>query len=244
MRLNRVFIAAELNVGARVALPAPAAGHLLRVLRLRTGDPCVLFNGDGHDYPARIATADIRQAAAVIDACQPADTESALTITLAQALARGDKMDWIVQKATELGVATIVPLTCARSEVKLDPARADRRLAHWRQVAISACEQCGRARLPILASPTAPAALTPALPPSPTLRLILDPLADAPLSEMPPAAGVVIAIGPEGGWADSDLDALATQGFKRARLGPRILRTETAGLAAIAALQAWHGDLG
>jgi 16S rRNA (uracil1498-N3)-methyltransferase len=170
--------------------------------------------------------------------------ESPLQLTLAQGVARGEKMDLIVQKATELGVVRIVPLLTERSEVKLDAARAEKRLAHWRAVAASACEQSGRARLPEIA-PTQPLAswLAGLAGDHSSLRLALLPEAARSSRDLRfAAAGVLLVVGPEGGLGERDIEALTTAGFDGLRLGPRILRTETAGLAALAALQALHGD--
>jgi 16S rRNA (uracil1498-N3)-methyltransferase len=214
------------------------------VLRLQAGDACVLFNGDGHDYAARVVVASKRELRVAIDAAAVVDNESPLPITLLQGVARGEKMDLILQKATELGVARFVPVWSQRSEVKLDEARAAKRLAHWQGVVVAACEQCGRARVPTVEAPLALAAALTALPAGGT-RLTLDPGGDCnPASLAPPADGFVLAVGPEGGWSALDRDQLAAVGFTGLRLGPRILRTETAGLAAIAALQARLGDLG
>lgn len=244
MRLTRVHVDRPLSPGAEIALPDNAATHLARVLRLREGDSCVLFNGDGHDYPARIVALGRREVRVAVSAGEPAATESPLRIVLLQGIARGEKMDLILQKATELGVASIHPASSQRSEVKLDATRADKRLAHWRSVVASACEQCGRARVPQVAPP---AALQPALRDLPAggLRLILDPdgARSLPSLSLEPARPVVLAVGPEGGWSPLDREQLQAAGFDGLRLGPRILRTETAGLAAIAALQARFGDL-
>lgn len=244
MRLTRVFVDTPLQAGGALTLPEDSAGHLLRVLRLQAGDACVLFNGDGHDYPARITSAGKRDAQVEITGCQRLANESPLAITLVQAIARGDKMDWIVQKATELGVAAIIPVTSERSEVKLDGQRADKRAAHWRGTAISACEQSGRARLPALAPLTALKDLQPMLAATGP-RLLLDPdtTQSAATLQWDQATCIAIAVGPEGGWSDNDIRLLSAQGFTGMRLGPRILRTETAGLTAISALQALHGDL-
>lgn len=245
MRVTRVHVDAPLAAGATVALPEAAAGHLLRVLRLDVGDACVLFNGDGFDYPARIVTAGKRDASVELGAPRAPGNESALRVLLLQAVARGEKMDWIVQKATELGVHGIVPVTSERTEVKLDAQRADKRLAHWRAIAAAACEQSGRARVPAIAPPQALAQALAALPHD-ACRLILDPQADAIALGGLALAGdavVAVAIGPEGGWSTRDLSQLAEAGFRGLRLGPRVLRTETAGLAAIAALQARYGDM-
>ncbi|WP_394686581.1 16S rRNA (uracil(1498)-N(3))-methyltransferase [uncultured Xanthomonas sp.] len=243
MRLTRCHVELPLHAGAELSLPEDVANHLLRVLRLREGDPCVLFNGDGCDYPAELLQAGKRNASVRIGAAQPVDNESPLAITLLQGVARGEKMDLILQKATELGVAAIVPVWAERTEVKLDAARVDKRVAHWRSVVISACEQSGRARVPQLSAPLALADAARAAADSPC-RLILDPQGEHRLRSLTiGGAAATIAIGPEGGWSPRDRATLEAAGFVGLRLGPRILRTETAGLAAIAALQAHHGDL-
>ena len=155
MRLTRCHVDTSLTVGASLALPETAANHLARVLRLREGDACVLFNGDGHDYDARITAVGKRGVQAEIMAARSVDNESPLHVTLLQGVARGEKMDLILQKATELGVAAIVPVMAERTEVKLDAERTAKRVAHWCSVIASACEQSGRARLPVLSAPAA-----------------------------------------------------------------------------------------
>jgi 16S rRNA (uracil1498-N3)-methyltransferase len=243
MRLTRSHVDLPLAIGAEVALPDDVAAHLLRVLRLQAGDPCVLFNGDGHDYEARIVAAGKREARAEILAARRVDNESPLRITLLQGVARGEKMDWILQKATELGVHRILPASSDRSEVKLDAQRADKRLAHWRGIVVSACEQSARAVVPEVVAPQSLAAAAP-------LRdgrgFILDPFADASLASLGgmDLRACTLAIGPEGGWSPRDRAQLVAAGYTGLRLGPRVLRTETAGIAAIAALQALCGDLG
>lgn len=243
MRLTRSYVALPLAPGDEIPLPEDVAGHLVRVLRLQPGDACVLFNGDGHDYDARLVAAGKREARAEILAARPVKNESPLRISLLQGIARGEKMDWILQKATELGVARIVPVDSERSEVKLDAARAEKRLAHWREVVVAACEQSGRAVVPEV------------LPPQPLGRgaalregrgFLLDPVATHTLASLqgnPPGA-CMLAIGPEGGWSPRDHEQLLAAGYEGLRLGPRVLRTETAGIAAISALQALAGDLG
>ncbi|QIL21358.1 16S rRNA (uracil(1498)-N(3))-methyltransferase [Thermomonas sp. HDW16] len=243
MRLTRSHLHMPLQAGNEVALPEDVAAHLLRVLRLQVGDACVLFNGDGHDYDARIVHLDKREARAEVIAARRIDNESPLRITLLQGIARGEKMDWILQKATELGVARILPVTSDRSEVKLDAQRAEKRLAHWRGIVIAACEQSGRAMLPDVDAPQSLLAAA-------SLRsgrgFILDPFADDTLSSLRYAElhDCTIAIGPEGGWSPRDRELLVVAGFEGLRIGPRVLRTETAGIAAITALQALCGDLG
>ena len=244
MRLTRCPIDLSLAVGQRLPLPEETANHLVRVMRLREGDGCVLFNGDGHDYAATLVAVGKREVQVRIDGAQAIDNESPLPITLLQGIARGEKMDLILQKATELGVSRIIPVNAERTEVKLDAARAEKRIAHWRSVVGSACGQSGRARIPAIDAPQSLAGAAAVLPEQ-TLRLTLDPLGEHRLASLPaaPANGVVIAIGPEGGWSPRDRQQLADAGFQGLQLGPRILRTETAGLAAIAALQARLGDL-
>lgn len=244
MRLTRSHVDLSLADGARITLPEDSAAHLVRVLRLREGDACVLFNGDGRDYPARLVQAGKREAVVELGDALPAGNESPLRITLLQGIARGEKMDLILQKATELGVAAVVPVNSERTEVKLDAERAGKRLSHWREVVVSACEQCGRATLPDIAPPQTLEGAARAVD-GETLRLILDPEATHRLATLvaPASMRIAIAIGPEGGWSPRDLATLTEAGFAGLRLGPRVLRTETAGLAAIAALQAAFGDL-
>lgn len=243
MRTIRTYVDLPLAAGTELDLPAAAAEHIVRVLRLAVGDVVTLFNGDGNDYAATLldagrAGARVRVTTAHVNTC-----ESPLALTLAQGIARGDKMDLVVQKATELGVARVVPLATERSEVRLDAARAAKRHAHWRAVAASAGEQCGRSRVPEILPLTPIDAWLAALADDGALRLALLPVATRSLREcQPSAAGTVLVIGPEGGLGPRDVEALDAAGFIGLRLGPRILRTETAGIAALAALQALHGD--
>lgn len=243
MRTIRTYVDLPLSAGAELDLPAAAAEHLVRVLRLAVGNPVTLFNGDGHDYAATLLSVGRGATHVRITAMQVNAAESPFALTLAQGLARGDKMDLVVQKATELGVTRVVPLVTERSEVRLDAARAAKRHAHWRAIAVSACEQCGRARVPEILPATPLAAWLTALPDDGALRLALLPTATCSLRQLPaPAAGALVVIGPEGGLGAHDIAALVDAGFTGLSLGPRILRTETAGLAALAALQAMHGD--
>lgn len=244
MRMTRVYMDAPLGESLLVDLPEHAGGHLVRVLRLREGDTCVLFNGDGHDYDARITAIGKRGVQAEVIRGRRIDNESPLSIHLLQGIARGEKMDLILQKATELGVTHVMPVHSDRSEVKLEGARAIKRLAHWRGVVASACEQSGRAVLPEVSEP-APLMQGIAAAGLPALRCYLSPLAAGGIDtlEAPADGQLLIAVGPEGGWSERDLQSLDQAGFMGLRLGPRILRTETAGLAAIAALQMRLGDL-
>jgi 16S rRNA (uracil1498-N3)-methyltransferase len=242
MRVVRHFVELPLSEGALVELPEVAVGHLVRVLRLGPGDRVQLFNGDGHDYEAELLAAGKRGAQARVLGRRAVERESPLRITLAQGIARGEKMDWVLQKVTELGVARIAPVVSERTEVKLDAERAGKRGAHWRGVIAGACEQSGRARLPEL---LAPAGLADFLASEgSTHRYALDPGANATLASLQLAAGdsLCLLVGPEGGLSERDLAMARAAGFQGLRLGPRILRTETAALAAIAGLNALYGD--
>jgi len=243
MRLTRCSIELPLHLGQVIDLPAASARYLAQVLRLRLGDCCVLFNGDGYDYSAVICALNKQNVQVRIESRQAVDNESSLGITLLQGIARGEKMDLILQKATELGVNAIIPVNSQRSEVRLDANRAEKRVAHWQAVVTAACAQCGRAYIPLVAAPQPLAQALSALPSA--LRLFLDPAKQAQkIAELtaPLAKQVILAIGPEGGWSARDREQLTAAGFHRVRLGPRILRTETAGLAAMAVLQTHWGD--
>jgi 16S rRNA (uracil1498-N3)-methyltransferase len=245
----RVYLDLPLASGSELLLPAAAAGHVVRVLRLRRGAPLTLFNGRGGSYAATLLDAGRHEQARVaVGAHDPRERESPLPITLLPGIARGERMDLIVQKATELGVARIVPLLCERSVVRLDHRQAERRLAHWRAIAIAACEQCGRNRLPRIESATAFAALADAadslLSGGGAARLLLT--ADAPVALAAMATrleAVNLLIGPEGGLSEPEQALARRVGFQPCHLGPRILRTETAPPAALAVLQALAGDL-
>lgn len=244
MRIPRIYVPQPLRPGREVELPVQAGEHIARVLRLDRGHPLRLFNGDGGEYAGELASLAKRSVTArVLESATAPERESPLRITLGQGIARGEKMDWILQKATELGVARVVPLITDRTEVKLDAERAERRLAHWEAVLASACEQCGRNRLPELAEPMKLADWAASLGEEAGLRLALDPHGDVAARDLVLGTQATLAVGPEGGLSEHDLATLDQAGFRGLRLGPRILRTETAGLAALAALQAIHGDL-
>jgi 16S rRNA (uracil1498-N3)-methyltransferase len=243
VRLIRVHVDAALAAGKRVALSGTAAAHVRRVLRLTAGDSLTLFNGDGADYPSRIAGFGRGTVEVEVEGRMTAVAESPLEVVLVQGIARAERMDLVVQKATELGVAAIAPVVTVRSVVKLDRDGRARKLAHWRGIAIAACEQCGRAQVPAIAEPRTFAEFLAA--PAPAgARLLLSP--DAHLSLATTARGesrIEILAGPEGGLADDERRAAMDAGFRACRLGPRVLRSETAAIAAIAVLQAVAGDL-
>jgi 16S rRNA (uracil1498-N3)-methyltransferase len=243
MRTIRIHVDQPLAIASELNLPPQAAEHVVRVLRMNPGEPLTVFNGDGNDYAAVIVAVGKREVMLRIEQVRPLANESPLQLTLAQGVARGEKMDLIVQKATELGVVRIVPLLTERSEVKLDAARAEKRLMHWRAVAARACEQSGRARLPEIAAALPLSTWLTSLTGDDALRLALLPEAARSSRELRfNGAGGLLVVGPEGGLGERDISALTAAGFDGLRLGPRILRTETAGLAALAALQALHGD--
>ena len=245
MRAIRQYLDAPLREGTQVSLTEAALQRLVRVLRQGPGDEVILFNGDGHDYRARLLSAGKREGQAeVLSRAEPRG-ESPLSITLAQALARGEKMDLVIQKAVELGVCAIAPVVTERTEVKLDAERSDRRMQHWRGVVAGACEQCGRARLPVLSEPRALADFAAAtLEAGAGRHFYLDPQASHSVATLglPADARLTLVIGPEGGLSARDIAILHAARFEGLRLGPRVLRTETAGLAAIAALNAVYGD--
>lgn len=243
MRSTRSYLDLPLAVGQGFALPEATTNHLVRVLRLQVGDSCLLFNGDGFDYEARFTSLLKRGAEVEVIARQEVRNESPLRITLAQGIARGEKMDWILQKATELGVARILPVSSERTEVRLDEERAERRVAHWQRVVQSACEQCGRARVPLVEAPVALAVHAAAARELAMEKRVLQPDAAEGPSALAPCSALMLAAGPEGGFSERDLALLVQAGYRGLRLGPRILRTETAGLAAVAALQSRFGDL-
>ena len=243
MRLIRVHVACELRERGAAVLTGAAAGHVRRVLRLRTGDPVTLFNGDGWNYPGRIVALRGDRVEIELDDRTEGAPESPLAITLAQGVARGERMDIVLQKATELGVARVVPVVTERSVVRLDPDRTERRLAHWQAVVIAACEQSGRARVPEVMPPL-PLARWLDEPPGGAACILLWPGADRALAGAVAAPGrVTLLVGPEGGLTDAERDAAMEVGFDARSLGPRILRTETAAIAALAVLQSAAGDL-
>jgi 16S rRNA (uracil1498-N3)-methyltransferase len=261
MRLTRVFVDGALNPGGLVELPRDTGAHLAKVLRARSGDEIVLFNGDGREFTAAIEAVRGSRVSASIGAARSIDRESPFQLTLVQCVPRGDRMDFIVQKATELGVVRIVPVLSQRSVVRLDADQAASKQAHWRAVAVSACEQCGRNRLPSVEPPqpllSYLGAMAPRADADRLLRLVLEPeragetrrearsLDEARSigNESPAASGAQIAIGPEGGFTPDELEAFDLSTFKRVALGPRVLRTETAAIAAIVVLQARMGDM-
>lgn len=242
---TRLYVPGELAPGRACTLPPTQAHHALAVLRLKAGDAVTLFNGDGDEYDAVIGSAAKRAVSVTVGDRRPAARESRLEIALGQALSSGERMDYTIQKAVELGVASIQPLAAARSVVRLDAERAAKRVTHWQSVVVAACEQCGRNRIPLvapvagldrwLAQPLARQAAV--------LRVLLSPEAETRLRDLPaPAGAVVLLAGPEGGFTRDEETRAQAGGFTPVRLGPRVLRTETAAVAALAAMQTLWGD--
>jgi 16S rRNA (uracil1498-N3)-methyltransferase len=242
--ISRFHFPGGLPPEGEIALPESIAHHAVRVLRVADGEPIVLFDGAGGEVEARLVLRG-KVAFAALGEWRDAQRESPLRLVLVQALATGDKMDWIVQKAVELGVAAIQPIQAERSVLRLSGDRVEKRLAHWRQIVVAACEQCGRNRIPEVGVPQPlPAWLGQR---AAATRYVLAPGGEA--GGAPgfgigprPAGEVHLMIGPEGGWTDHELMACRAAGCIAVTLGPRVLRTETAGLAAIAVLQARWGD--
>lgn len=230
----------------RHLLPADRAHYLSRVLRLRVGHRLIAFDGAGRQWLARVVK--VERGAVLIEAGEELDPvpESPLAITLAQGIARGERMDLSLQKATELGVAAIQPLMTARSEVRLSGARLERRMDHWRGVVIGACEQSGRARLPAIATPRRLADWLGAPPEDGHgTAFVLAAEGRGRLRDQPPPPGsITLLVGPEGGLTEGEIADAVRAGFQPLALGPRTLRTETAGPAAIAAFQTLWGDMG
>lgn len=243
--LTRMHYSGELQIGRKCTLTQSQAHHALRVLRLKNGDAVVLFNGDGAEYPALVAEANRDRFALEVTDRKAVDREAPFAVTLAQAVSGGERMDYTVQKAVELGAAAIQPLETRRSVVRLTAERAQRRIAHWQAVAIGACEQCGRNRVP----PVMPLARLDAFLAARVARhegerrVLLSPRAARGLRDLErPAGAVVMLSGPEGGLSPEEERAAEQAGFLPVRLGPRVLRTETAAVAALAAIQTLWGD--
>lgn len=246
MRSTRVHVPGPLTAGSRQTIEGDAANHITRVLRLTPGDPLTLFDGRGGEHTARIE--GFRKGAVIVEVGErsPTDRESPLSLTLAQGVSRGERMDWVVQKATELGVSRIVPVLTERTVVKLDAGQAERRLSHWQGIAIAACEQSGRNRVPEISAPVALHEFLQREKESGATRLLLSPAGARRVGDLQPpesGGGILVLIGPEGGLAESEQEAALAAGFAAVRMGPRVLRTETAAIAALTLIQHQFGDL-
>ena len=239
MRLSRFFIDAPLSLGQH-ELPEAQAHYIGRVLRHAAGDAVQLFDGSGQEYLGELIEVGKKAVRVELREQLAGQVESPLRVHLGQGLSRGERMDWAIQKATELGVAEITPIVSERCEVRLKDERADKRLAHWRQVMISACEQCGRSVLPLLHAPQPLSEWQATV--QAELKLVLHPVAEPWATHAPPRS-LAFLIGPEGGLSDKEVEQAKLAGFHAARLGPRVLRTETAPIVALAVAQQLWGDL-
>jgi len=241
MSSPRFFLDQPLALGARFSLPPGPARHAAKALRLTVNDTVTLFNGQGGEHTARIERIQKDEVAVSISGFNDVERESRLRVMLAQGISSGERMDYTLQKAVELGVVSIQPIAARRSVVKLTGERAERRVAHWQGVVASACEQCGRNQVPFVAPPLT---LTAWLGQHAAGRLLfLSPLAEARLADLPaPTSMDCLVAGPEGGFEADEIAALHAAGAIPVRLGPRVLRTETAALAALASMQTLWGD--
>ena len=235
----RLWVGEGLAAGATLDLPANAVRHVA-ALRLRDGDPVTLFDGQGGEWSAKLLRVGRDRASAKLLGWNDVERESPLNITLALGISSGDRMDFAIQKATELGVNVVRPIATARSVVRLKDERADRRIAHWRGVAIAACEQSGRNRVPVIESVMSLLEFVSL--PSADARILLSPEADKSLKDFVPATALTLLIGAEGGLTPEERADALHYGFFGMRFGPRVLRTETAPLAVLAAIQAAWGD--
>ncbi len=232
-----------MSPGSEVNLPAAGAYHVSRVLRLRAGAPLVVFDGTGGEYQAEITRVEGDAVAVKLAQHVPGTAESPLRVTLVQGVSRSERMDWTLQKATELGVNAIAPVLCARSVVRLDGKQAAKKQGHWHGIVVGACEQCGRTRVPSVATPVSLKHYLSSVKKE-GLRLVLSPSAPGSLAGLASLPNKVeLLIGPEGGLDDDELTAACNAGFMPVRLGPRVLRTETVAVVALSVLQALWGDL-
>lgn len=242
MRIPRVYSEQTLEAGLELALEPGPSQHLARALRLGPGDPVRIFDGQGRQFLGRISAVERKTVHLLLECAEDANPESPLRIHLGIGISRGERFDWVVQKATELGVAEISPLLTERVEVRLQGDREARKQRHWQQVAMSACEQCGRSTLPRLHEARPLAEWLPGV--EEERRLVLHHRSDAGLGAAEQPRSVCLLVGPEGGLAEAEIDAALAAGFAALALGPRVLRTETAPVAALAILQARWGDMG
>ncbi len=243
MPQTRLHVAGSYDAGSDIELGSEQARYLGRVLRHRTGDLLLVFNGEGGEFEATIAAIGKTSATLRVGERTLTSTESSLRVHLVQGISRGERMDFIVQKATELGVKRITPVLTEFGVVKLDAARGVKRRKHWHRVAISACEQCGRVRLPLIDEPIPLKNWFGSKPQHVDSEIILKPGATTPLKHIEsPVTKICVLIGPEGGFSETEYEDAEVAGFQAVSLGPRILRTETAAIASIATLQSEWGD--
>ncbi len=241
MRIPRCYEPQPMNPGDSLMLGDNNVQHLARTLRMRAGDQVLLFNGEGQEFLATAIAVDKRSMQVHIDSSETPNRDSALQIHIGQSLSRGERMDYAIQKATELGMARMTPLFSERCEVKLNSERQDKRLRHWQQVAISACEQSLRCTVPQLDAPEALEHWVGSV--NADLKLVLHHHSACPLGDLPRPGSIALLIGPEGGLTEAEVQLAMANGFQPVALGPRVLRTETAPVVAQAILQSHWGDL-
>ena len=242
MRVPRIYTDQTLSIGEELTLSENSSRHLVSVLRMQVGQSAMFFNGEGGEYTGRLTNACKTNSTVLIDSFSAVEKESNLKLHLAIGVSKGDRMDWIIQKATELGVTEISPIFTDRTEVKLSGSRLDKKLSHWQKIAISACEQSQRNRVP---------SINPIIPfddwlelKHNGLKLLMNHLADLGISETSPRdQNIVLLIGPEGGLSENEICVAETSGYTSVSMGPRILRTETAPVAALSILQSIWGDM-
>ncbi|WP_342220761.1 16S rRNA (uracil(1498)-N(3))-methyltransferase [Rickettsiella endosymbiont of Miltochrista miniata] len=241
MRLTRIYQPQALNTGQIVNLTKEAAGHLIRVLRLQVGDEFIVFNGKAGEFRAIIIELNKSMVKVKLGEFDAVNRESSLQITLAQAVLRSDKMDYMLQKAVELGVTRLIPMLTAHSTLKLAPERWQKRSLHWQGVMLAACEQSGRTRLPKLENPMTFDVATTSI--KADQRIILQPGSKQNINSLPHCQSVALLVGPEGGWSENELKCARVADYSPMQMGPRVLRAETAGLAAVSIVQSLYGDL-
>ncbi|GAL27927.1 16S rRNA (uracil(1498)-N(3))-methyltransferase [Vibrio maritimus] len=243
MRIPRIYHPETIQSLGTLALSDDAAGHIGRVLRMKEGQEVLLFDGSGHEFPATITSVGKKNVDVDIQEKVESSIESPLDLHLGQVISRGDKMEFTIQKSVELGVNTITPLISERCGVKLDAKRFEKKLQQWQKIAISACEQCGRNTIPVIRPIMSLEEWC--AEPSEALKLNLHPRAKYSINTLPePVNKVRLLIGPEGGLSAQEIEMTEQYQFEETLLGPRVLRTETAALTAITALQVRFGDLG
>lgn len=240
MRLTRIYQPQATQSGQIINLSKEASGHLIRVLRLQVNDKFIVFNGKAGEFHATIIELTKSVVTVKLGEFVAVNRESPLQMTLAQAVLRSEKMDYMLQKAVELGVSRFIPLLTAHSALKLAPERWQKRCLHWQGVMLAACEQSGRTRLPKLENPMTFDLATIAI--KADQRIILQPAAKQSINSLPSCQSVAILVGPEGGWSENELKCARAADYHPMQLGPRVLRAETAGLAAVSILQAQFGD--
>ncbi len=238
--MPRIYFPSDLTLNATYELDSDNATHLIRVLRLTNGDPIDVFDGNGNEYSAVLCDVQKKSASFHVNELNRQEPQQALSLHLGQVVSKGDRMDFTIQKATELGITDITPLWSERCEVRLKGDRLEKKMVHWQNIAISACQQSGRCKIPVIHPPMD--YLDWAKNTNADIRLLLHPHQQQPLSQYEQPHSVALLIGPEGGFSEDEVEYAINTGFTGLRLGPRILRTETASLAALSVLQYVWGD--